>query len=757
MKNSIIRVLICGLIAPISVSALAQSDDDTVDPILEEIIVTSTRREEAVMDINQSIQAIPDAVLELPTFSDLSQIHNLVPGATTFSNKAPNKEGIQFRGSGIIQSGASDGLAPVGYYVDDIPYVDISTPVPPPIGTFDLDRIEIIRGPQGTSYGQDSSAGSVILRTKPVDLENFGFKVRAGISDIKDTSGTGYSVGGVLNIPLAKDVFGIRLSYQREEDPGYGRVETQPEHKNPLENTRDSIRVKAFWQASEQVSIELTHSEWNTQYGVLPGTQILDSSGGEMVLSPVTVPMLLALFPDGQLKNDFEIRWTTLLAKFDLGFAELTYSGGLVDTPKKETNSEFIFDIGLGPQKSAVVFNQPAETTTHELRMVSTSDSNLQWIAGVFTMEADSSSGGFTETPDFFFYEQIDDPIDSEATAIYGDIDYSFNDQWSMQAGLRYHDEDRVQHSFYSAGLTFADPMFGPYTSLGPPEEWAEKTSFDYTSHRIGLTWSPSGNGMVYLTNSTANRAPIVLGQSERMALEAAGISGADSLDEAKLNNTELGTKWTLADGRMQLELAYVYGDWENIPLWADVNIPPQPVAMPIGGTDALVETWEISFNWALSDSFTFTYGGAFTDTEVKKTPPPGSVENYPGAVRKGGELFNYSPTTHNFGLSFDRSFGSDLGFFASMNYVTRDKPDGMNVFVAPDSYIPARDRYENLGINLGLSKGSWDFTFAVINATDDDGQYMPRTSAGGSDARLFGLIQPPRTLSFMVSYDGMK
>jgi outer membrane receptor protein involved in Fe transport len=734
---------------------MAQSEED--DAALDEIIVTSTRREKAVMDVNQSIQAIPEATLELPTFSDLSQVHNLVPGATTFSNKAPNKEGIQFRGSGIIQSGASDGLAPVGYYVDDIPYVDISTPVPPPIGTFDLNRIEIIRGPQGTSYGQDSSAGSVILRTNPVDLENFGFKARVGMSDVKDTSGTGYTVGGVLNIPIAKDVFGIRLSYQREEDPGYGRVDTVPEIENPLENTRDSFRVKAYWQAGEKVDIELTHSEWNTEYGTLPGTQILDSSGGEMVLNPVSTTMLLALFPNGELKNDFEIKWTTWLARFDIGFAELTYSGGLVDTPKKETNSEFIFDIGLGPQESAVVFNQPAETTTHELRMVSTSDSNLQWIAGAFFMEADSDSQGFTETPDFFIYEQISDPIESEVMAIYGEIEYAFNDQWSIQAGLRYHDEDRTQHSFYSLGLIGCDPMFGPYTCLGPPEVWTENTSFDYTSYRVALTWTPSENGMVYLTNATANRAPIILGQSERQALEAAGISGADDLDEAKLNNWELGTKWTLADGRLQLEAAYVYGDWTEIPMWADVNIPPQPVAMPIGGTDADIETWEIGLAWAITDSFTFTYAGAFTDTEVKKTPPAGTVDGYPGAVQEGGELFNYSPTTHNVGLSFDRSFGGDWGFFASVNYVTRDKPDGINVFVAPDSYIPARDRYENLGINLGLSKGNWDFTLAVLNATDDDGQYLPRTSAGGSDARLFGLIQPPRTLTFMVSYDGMK
>ena len=81
----------------------------------------------------------------------MSQVYNLVPGATVFSNKAPQEQGIQMRGSGVVQSNAADDTSPVGYYVDDIPYVDISTPVPPPVGTFDLERVEIIRGPQGTS------------------------------------------------------------------------------------------------------------------------------------------------------------------------------------------------------------------------------------------------------------------------------------------------------------------------------------------------------------------------------------------------------------------------------------------------------------------------------------------------------------------------------------------------------------------------------------------------------------------------------
>jgi len=742
------------LIAPISFGALAQSDDEAEASVIEEIIVLSDRREKNIMEVTQSIQAIPEEQLQLPTFNDLSDITMLIPGATHFGNKPPYDQNIQLRASGIVQSGSSDGQAPVGYYVDDVPFVDISTPVPPPIGTYDLQRIEVLRGPQGTSYGQDSQAGSVILRTNPVDLENLGFKAQVGISDIDGTSGTGYSVGGVVNLPLVKDVFGIRISYLQEQNPGYGYVEGEPDYDDPLAYSRDSVRIKALWHIAEWFDLELTHSEWNTEYHNLIGNQILDTTGGEMILSPVTVDILLDVFPGGRVKNDFEINWSTLLLRFDLGFAALTSSTGLVDTPKKEANSEYIFDIGLGPQKSGVISNQPAETFTQEFRLVSTTDSNLQWLAGLFYMDVESNSENFSEIPDFFIYVHENNQIQSETFAVYGEIEYAFNDQWSFTAGLRYQDVDRTDTSVSDLGFIGVDPPFGPYSL--PGEETVVDNTYDATSYRLGLTWTPSENGMIYLTHSQTYRAPIILGQASLDALEAAGIDAQSNLDPAELNNTEIGIKWTVAE-RLQVDAAYIYADWKDIPLWADVNIPPQPVAMAISGTDGLVTSFEIGLNWAVSDNWALNYAGAFVDTEVKNVPPPGAVDNYPSAVKLGGKLYNYSPTTHNFGINYNQAIGGgDWSIFGSLNYVIRDKVDGINVFTAPDEYVPSADDFENLAATIGAAVGRWNFSLSAGNLTDHSGQYLPRTALGGTDAQLFGLIQQPRTVTFQVRWDGM-
>jgi outer membrane receptor protein involved in Fe transport len=476
-----------------------------------------------------------------------------------------------------------------------------------------------------------------------------------------------------------------------------------------------------------------------------------------MTISPQQTNMLLSLFPDGQPQNEFEISWTTLRARFDLGGAELTYSAGRVDTPEKQTVSEILFFGFL----SAVVYNQPAETTTHELRLVSTSDGPLQWITGVYSMDAESSAGGWTDTPDFFFRDLSAESGEASAFAVYGEIEYAFNDQWSFEAGLRFNDAERKNtfdyqsSSFFPELSYFTEPLFGPYPDVQPTVE--DKQSFDHTSYRLGLNWNPSEDGLVYLTHSTANRAPIILSESARIGLENAGITPFGDVDAAELKNTELGTKWTLAGGRVQLEAAYIFSDWQDVPLWSEVPTLPMPTSMAIGDTNADVTIWEIGLAWALSDNFTFTYAGSWTDSKVTKVPDPADVDFYPPAVQKGGELPNYSPQTNNFGLSYSQSFGGDWEMFGSLNYVTRDKPNGLDVFINPFEYNPARDKYENMGIDLGVGTGPWTIAFSISNATDDDGQFLPRTAFGGDDARLFGLIQQPRTYSLQVSYDGMQ
>ncbi|MEL7185675.1 MAG: TonB-dependent receptor, partial [Pseudomonadota bacterium] len=142
----------------------------------------------------------------------------------------------------------------------------------------------------------------------------------------------------------------------------------------------------------------------------------------------------------------------------------------------------------------------------------------------------------------------------------------------------------------------------------------------------------------------------------------------------------------------------------------------------------------------------------AFTDTEVQKIPTAPEVVGYIPAVVVGGDLYNYSPATHNIGINYDQELGGDWELFVSANYVTRDKPDGVNAFdLTATEFVPAAEKFENLSINIGARRGAWDVAFSVDNVTDFDGMYFPGTSI-----ETAGLIPYPTTYSIQVSYDGM-
>ena len=180
--------------------------------------------------------------------------------------------------------------------------------------------------------------------------------------------------------------------------------------------------------------------------------------------------------------------------------------------------------------------------------------------------------------------------------------------------------------------------------------------------------------------------------------------------------------------------------------------VPPTGLSLAMGGTDAEVSIWEVSISYALTDNLIVNYAGAFTDTEVTKIPDDAAVTGYPQSVQLGGELFNYSPETHNFGINYSNTLSNDWTWFASANYVTRSKVDGFDAFnLAATEYIPAREEFENLSFSLGAAKGAWDFSLSVQNATDFDGMYFPSTSQV-----INGFIPQPTTYSFQVSYDGM-
>jgi len=746
MKHAlVIRLITLGLLYPASCISMA---DDTDTAEVDEIIVSATRREESVMEIPQSVQAIPRQTLSMPIYRDVTDVYNLVPGATTAitqGGKPPSGDGIMLRGAGITMTNAGGGSQPVGYYIDDIPFIDINTMTPPPLGTFDLDQIEVLRGPQGTTYGQDSSAGSVIMRTAPVNLSESGYLVRSGMMSYAKGGDMGLTYGGVVNVPIVEDKLGIRISYLSETDPGHGVVQGRPEVDYAHEEERVTMRTKLTYMPTDSVELTLTHSEWETDYYFLPGTSLKKSDEGTMEVAPIGWDFGLEVFPDGIFRNKNHTAWTTALAKMDLGFAELTYSYGDVEVKTRDGNQED-FNYGI-----VTISNTPSNTQTHEIRMVSQSDGPLGWIVGYMDFESEGQGDVFYNFATFGDYAANSESYQS-ASALYGELTYDISESITVFGGLRTHDEDALE-SGQDAMRAEGDPVRGPYTGfvLGTNNE---PYSHDNTSYRFGVEWAPQDNGLVYVSRSTASRAPIRVSGANLVALTEANLTGLIPEDATELVSTEIGTKWTLNDGDLKLELVYALGQWEDLVMRAGLNIP-SALALPMGQTDAEVTSIEVSVEANLTDNLSLTYAGGFTDTEVTAIPDPTVVTGFPGAVKVGGELYNYSPTTHSLSLNYQQELTNGSQMYVSGTYASRSKINAFSTLASVMGdlccYKPAPSGYKNLSLSAGVRRDSWDFNVSLTNATDFDGMYGMVFSEGAP-----GLISMPRAIHLQVTYDNL-
>ena len=743
-KTAIASAIALAATLPLSSVVMSQSDESME---VEEIIVSVSRRDVAVMDLSQSVQAIPEETLAQPAFNDVRDIYNRVPGATagiTNGQKAPLAEGIQMRGSGVTQSNAGGGSMPVGYYIDDVPFLDVNALSPPPLSTFDLDRIEVIRGPQGTSYGQDSSAGSVIMRTNAVDLENAGYKVKLGTMTYGKGNGYGHTMGAVVNVPIIADKLGVRVSYLTEEDPGYGIVVGRPDIENPLEEDKSTLRVKVTAKPTDSSEITYTHSEWSTAYMFMPGTNIVSVSNGRMELGASTWAFALEVFPDGILRNNYDVEWDTLVAKYDLGFAEMTYSGGSVKSTDRDYNAED-FTYGV-----VSITDLPSDTDTHEIRFVSQGDGPLSWVAGAMTVDATTNSNLHYNFASYGEYSSIG-AIHQEQDSMYAELTYAMSDTMTVFGGLRRHEEMRQENS-QAALRNPGDPATGPYTGY-MFEDNSTTYEFDNTSYRVGVEWRPDDSTLYYASRSSAARAPVPIDQTTLAILEQQGLPNLSSEDASELVSTEIGAKMSLMDDALDLEVVYALSEWTDIPMYSGYGTPDGPLSMSVGGTDADVTSLEMSASYTISDTLSLTYAGGLTDTEVAAVPDPSVVVNFPAAIQVGGELYGYSPTTHSITLDYSDDMDNGWEAYGSVDYAYREKMMGFSSVVYADEYIAADSDYKLLNLAMGMRKENWDLNLSITNAANFDGQFTPDLFP---DSPNDTYILFPRAIHFQVTYDMM-
>jgi iron complex outermembrane recepter protein len=625
-------------------SALAQTappaDKTTVKETtgLEEIVVTAEKRESTVQKTPISMTAISEAEMQARGLEDFRSIAQETPGVS-MKTSGPGQTEYEMRGLD-----ATGGFSPtVGFYLDDAP---LTAPAQAAQGKvvvdpdlYDLNRVEVLRGPQGTLYGAGSMGGTIKLVTNAPQLNTFAVSAQSKESG---TDGGGFNYGGsaMINLPITQDVAAVRFVGTYKYTSGWiDRIVLNP---FPLETngglTRGNVLgapVQASysdvnWEALEggRVSLLLKLGDNLTIQSGLMHQKI--STGGPFTIDdpPGNVYAHYQPFDIAEpLEDNFSLY--TLTIKYHFDFADLTSATAKWNRHDEQTQdiSETIQSllgipsfyppagIGGGSQEETDFSDQASE----ELRLASNGDGRFQWLGGAFFSDFNSNTTSLSNyaglEPVFGTTDLISvgEPIHIEQKALFGETSYKLTDQLKGTLGLRYYRYTSTEEAINGGIASIAG---GPGTVLEFGR--AENKGFN---PKVNLAYTATDDVLIYTTAAKGFRpggpnTPVPLtGPAQCLTgpgnLQSLGLNSApNQFNPDNVWSYEVGEKARALGNTFQINSAVYYERWTNVQQLVD---PSCGFSFTANAGTASVYGSEIELAANLSDSFMVTQNVGLT------------------------------------------------------------------------------------------------------------------------------------------------
>ncbi|RLD78413.1 MAG: hypothetical protein DRJ10_10390, partial [Bacteroidetes bacterium] len=523
-----------------------------------EIMVTASKRSERIQDVPQSISAITGRGLEQMGATDAAIYMNALPGIN-LQSPSPAENDITIRG---IAPGAG-WSATVGFYIDETPITESA--LQPSVTSFDVERIEVLRGPQGTLYGEGSMGGTVKIIPFQPNLGKYEFKFDPQFSSTSE-GGSNYQFNGVANIPIIKNKLAVRATgFYKKEDGYIDNINLGIDNINTFETSggRFSARYLASEKLSFTASAIFSKSEIGGQY---TANENLEQSTS--VRENMTDNMSLY----------------NLSGFYDLSFANLTVTGSYYE---RETNQVvdlgfFLPEVnpllgmfGLEPRTGLWTDNKTKfKVYNAEARLVSSGDGPFKWTVGAFYKNYDMSGSnlGDTEAPlaedeisfiveTIFGIPGVTESFINDATrkveqvAGFGELSYDISEKLNVLAGIRIFNEKR-EFSSYNWGL-FPILLSGGQV---PSEVLTDKANETVINPKFTLTFKPTTSIVSYLTASKGFRSG-----GQNLSAGLFPDSPPTSYDAESLWNYEFGLKSVLMDGKLIANAALFYNVWTDM------------------------------------------------------------------------------------------------------------------------------------------------------------------------------------------------
>jgi outer membrane receptor protein involved in Fe transport len=673
---------------------------------LDEIVVTAQRREERIDKVPQAVQAISGPELTREGVENIAQTIALIPSATTASTIGPGATVYQIRG---VASGETDGDATVGYYLDNFAFSMPGRPYAPVADFYDMNRVEVLRGPSGTLYGLGSLGGTIKVLTNDPALDKYEGSVRVTGGQTANAYGD-YSGDMMFNAPLVDDVLAVRgvLSYKHQSGYAY-IIPSEEKNGNPVDSMTARIKVLAKPTDALTVEVSYWHQFTHTKYSDRITYPDNPTYGG---------PAVDQTF--GVAPSNYDLG--TLDLAYNFGFATLQSTSGYLDNTVISNNGGFIPGIG-----NFTSF-WPLETKefNEDLRLVSNGTGALRWIGGLFFENADTIGGQSVALPDYSLPGLGDDSgyattnnnkTISESGAVYGEGTYTvFNGLLDLTAGGRYYRENRTfnQNSAFIVFYPDAPNAVTPTINSTKVIEHTFNPHFNVSVH-------PTDDGIVFVDVAKGFRSGAITSSAIIEGANAAlGTHFTSASSPDTLWNYELGTKWSFFDSLVKVEaIGYIF-DWKD----AQIELSPtlQTVVVPAGNVRG--RGADLSLDWRLwNTGFVTKLSGNINQTTLSSVP----VEISTGLpqIADGHQLPGTAKSSFTFLENYTHalSFPGDWDFYADLRYSARARQQ--SVFTG-GAYAP----YVGLAsTRFGISNKHYDFAVYGDNLTDSRG---PLDTTGG-------------------------
>lgn len=582
-----------GTCALLALPAYGQVADQPATVGSDDIVVTAQRRAQTISDVPQPVQAMGGQQLQAMGVGQIEDIISLVPSATIGSTISVGSNTFQIRG---VAAGETDGDATIGFYLDNFAFSMPGRPYAPAADFYDIDRVEVLRGPSGTLYGLGSLGGTIKVITKDPNLFETEGSARMS-ANITDGGEPGAGVDAMINIPLVEGKVAIRGALSYNLIGGFAdNIATGKKNANDADTLTG--RVKLLAEPTDNLKIQL--AAWYNRSNQ-------DFSNRATFADP-------AIFD--QTFGIANSRYTLYTAdiEYDLGPASLLSTTGYIKNEVVVNNGGFIPGIGDFSNFWPLV----TKNFNEDLRLASNDDGGpLNWIVGFFYQNGKTTGGQSVGLPDFPVAGQTglatfnDNVIKTTAWAVYGNATYTFADGLvDLTAGGRYYKEKRTFDENSSITLIEAGVVV--------PTVGTAKATNSTFNPRVNISVHPTDDGMIYAEVAKGFRSGAITSTSIISSANAAlGTTFSNSSPPDTLWNYEAGLKWKL--GSVDVAFSAYMFDWKD----AQIELSPtlQSIVVPIGDVRGKGIDGEISWRTPLN-GLTLAAAGNINSTKLRNVVP---------------------------------------------------------------------------------------------------------------------------------------